>query len=135
MGSEVPDRTAAQPAPRRHHGIRVDDRRLEDHPVVPRLLEAGLGLLLVLAGIAMLALPGPGWLSIAFGVALTLSQWPRGRRALAGLRVRLRERYGSPRVRRIEARIPNEVCPPSATAELRTLAETPIPPPAAPEPR
>jgi hypothetical protein len=101
--------------------------------VVPRLLKAGLGVLLVLAGLAMLVLPGPGLLTIAFGVALMLSQWPRGRRALAGLRVRLRERYGSPRVRRVEACLPDEICPPTATTELRELAEAAIPP-AAPEP-
>ncbi|MFA9444901.1 PGPGW domain-containing protein [Egicoccus sp. AB-alg6-2] len=100
-----------------------------------RLLKAGLGLLLVVAGIAMLVLPGPGLLAIAAGVALSLSQWPWGRRTLARLRVWSRERYGSARVRVVEARIPDEVCPPNETGELRELAElvqdpeTPPPPP------
>jgi hypothetical protein len=45
-------------------------------------------------------------------------------RTLARLRLRLRERYGSPRVRQVEAHLPEEVCPPiDATAELRALAE------------
>ncbi|MFA9428617.1 PGPGW domain-containing protein [Egicoccus sp. AB-alg2] len=95
-----------------------------------RLYKAAIGLLLVIAGIAMLVLPGPGLLFIAGGGALMLSQWPRGRRALASLRVWLRGRYGSHRVRRVEARIPKEVCPPAETMELRALAQAPIPPPA-----
>jgi UPF0716 family protein affecting phage T7 exclusion len=94
--------------------------------VVVRLLKAGGGALLVLAGLAMLVLPGPGLLTLALGVALMLSQWPRGRRLLARLRVQLRERYGSRRVRRVERCLPNEVCPPDRTTELRLLAEAPV---------
>jgi UPF0716 family protein affecting phage T7 exclusion len=101
--------------------------------VVLRLLKIVAGVLLVVAGIAMLVLPGPGLLSIAVGVALVLSQTPRGRRTLARLRVRLRERYGSHRVRRVEARIPNEVCPPTETTELRAVADGDLAPPPAPE--
>jgi hypothetical protein len=97
--------------------------------MVLRVLKAVIGAVLVLAGIAMLVLPGPGILSIAIGVALMLSQWPRGRQALARLRVRLRDRYGSPRVRKVESRIPNEVCPPVETAELRALADGTLAPP------
>jgi hypothetical protein len=100
-----------------------------------RALKVVLGVLLVLAGVVMLVLPGPGLLAIVGGAALVLSQSPRGQRWLARLRVRLRDRYGSPRVRRIEARIPNEVCPPNETAELRDLAAAPIPPRATPEVR
>jgi hypothetical protein len=96
--------------------------------VVVRALKAGAGVLLIVAGTAMLVLPGPGLLAIAAGAALVLSQWPRGRRLLARIRVRLRDRYGSRRVRRIEARIPDEVCPPSATAELRVVADACAPP-------
>lgn len=90
-----------------------------------RLLKAFLGLLLVVAGAAMLVLPGPGTVFILGGVALMLVQWPRGRRFLARLRVRLRERFGSPRVRQVERRLPAEVCPPSDTTELRAIADTP----------
>jgi hypothetical protein len=100
--------------------------------MVMRVLKALTGAVLVLAGIAMLVLPGPGILSIAIGVALMLSQWPRGRQALARLRVRLRDRYGSPRVRKVESRIPNEVCPPVETAELRALADGTLAPPPPP---
>jgi UPF0716 family protein affecting phage T7 exclusion len=102
--------------------------------VLARVLKVGLGVLLVVAGVAMLVLPGPGLLTIAVGVALMLSQWPRGRRTLARRRVRLRERYGSRRVRRFESCIPDEVCPPHATAELRELATSPMPPPPTDDP-
>ncbi len=94
-----------------------------------RLLKAGLGVLLVVAGVAMLVLPGPGLLFIAGGLALVLSQSPRGRRQLARARVWSRDRYGSPRVRQVEARIPDEVCPPTDTTELRAIAVDPLPPP------
>ncbi|HSK22079.1 MAG TPA: PGPGW domain-containing protein [Egicoccus sp.] len=97
--------------------------------MLARVLKAGLGVLLMIAGVAMLVLPGPGLLAIAGGAALVLSQSPNGQRTLARLRVRMRDRYGSPRVRRVEARIPDEVCPPVETRELRELAEHPIPPP------
>lgn len=97
--------------------------------MLARLLKAGLGVLLMIAGVAMLILPGPGVLAFAAGLALVLSQSSRGRRVLARLRVRMRERYGSDRVRRVEARIPNEVCPPSETRDLRELVDNPIPPP------
>ncbi|MEX1178298.1 MAG: PGPGW domain-containing protein [Nitriliruptor sp.] len=95
-----------------------------------RLLKAGFGVLLTVAGVAMLVLPGPGLLVIGAGVALTLSQWPAGRRLLARVRLRMRERFGSPRVRKVESRIPDTVCPPDQTAQLRALAEMPTPPPA-----
>ena len=101
-----------------------------------RLLNAGLGVLLVLAGIAMLVLPGPGLLTIVGGAALMLSQWPGGRRLLARIRLRMRQRYGSLRVQRIEAHIPDELCPPADTAQLREMAEDPArPAPAPPESR
>ena len=99
--------------------------------MLARVLKILLGVLLIVAGIAMLVLPGPGLLSISFGVALVLSQSPKGQRTLARLRVRMRDRYGSTRVRIVEARLPDEVCPPVETRELRELAENPIPPPPA----
>lgn len=98
--------------------------------MVQRIAKVVVGVVLVVAGVAMLVLPGPGLLTIALGVALVLSQSSRGQRLLARLRVRLRERYGSPRVRRVERCLPNEVCPPNATAELRELGEgLRVPPP------
>jgi hypothetical protein len=95
--------------------------------MLQRALKVSIGVVLIAAGIAMLVLPGPGLLTIAGGVALILSQWPRGRRALARGRVQLRERYGSRRVRRFEACLPNEVCPPQETAILRAVADAELP--------
>lgn len=102
--------------------------------MVTRWLKAGFGALLAAVGVAMLVLPGPGMLFLAAGVALMLSQWPRGQRTLARLRLRLRERYGSPRVQQVEAHLPDEVCPPIETTELRAVAEAPIEPRRTPEP-
>jgi UPF0716 family protein affecting phage T7 exclusion len=101
--------------------------------MLQRILKVLLGVVLVVAGIAMLVLPGPGLLTIALGVALMLSQWPRGRRMLAALRVRLRERFGSRRVRRVERCLPDEVCPPQPTEQLRAIAASEAPPPPAPD--
>lgn len=81
-----------------------------------------LGVVLVGAGLAMLVLPGPGLAVIAIGVALILSQSETGRRLIARVRVRLRDRFGSPAVRRFEARLPREVVPPADTSELRLEA-------------
>ena len=103
--------------------------------MVQRLLKMALGVVLVVAGIAMLLLPGPGVVTIAAGIALFLSQLPRGQRLLARLRVRLRERYGSARVRRVEDRMPKEVFPPHGTAELRELADARLTPPPPPKTR
>lgn len=102
--------------------------------MVTRWLKAALGALLVIVGVVMLVLPGPGVLAIAAGVALMLSQWPRGRRTLARLRLWLRERYGSPRVHQVEAHLPDEVCPPIETTELRAVAEAPTDERRTPEP-
>lgn len=81
-----------------------------------------LGVVLIAAGIAMLVLPGPGLVVIAIGLALVLSQSNTGRRLLARLRVYLRDRFGSPRVREFEKRVPDEVFPPADTSELRLQA-------------
>lgn len=81
-----------------------------------------LGVVLMAAGIAMLVLPGPGLVVIAIGLALVLSQSDTGRRLLARLRVYLRDRFGSPRVREFEKRVPDHVFPPADTRELRLQA-------------
>lgn len=91
--------------------------------MMQRLLKAGLGLLLMIAGVAMLVLPGPGLLVIALGSGLVLAQWPRGRRWLARLRVWLRGRYGSPRIRGVESRLPKEIFPPADTVDLRAIMD------------
>ena len=50
------------------------------------------GVILILAGIPMLVLPGPGVLSILLGLSLMAGQFPWARRLLAGLSVWLREK-------------------------------------------
>lgn len=99
-----------------------------------RALKIAFGVVLVVVGIAMLVLPGPGLLAIAGGVALILSQWSRGRRWLARLRVWLRRRYGSTRVRGIESHMPREIVPPADTVELDAIAKDSAPPPPEPFP-
>lgn len=81
-----------------------------------------LGVVLIAAGLVMLVTPGPGLLVLAIGVGLVLSQSEWGRRLLARLRLYLRERFGSPRVRRFEDRVPDDVFPPADTEELRLTA-------------
>lgn len=78
-----------------------------------------VGVVLVAAGIVMLFVPGPGLLVIAVGLALILSQYEWGRRVLARVRVWLRHRFGSQRVRAFERRIPDRLFPPADTEELR----------------
>ena len=83
------------------------------------LAKTVLGVVLVAAGIVMLVVPGPGLLVIALGVSLVLSQSDWGRRVIARVRVWLRDRFGSPRVRQFERRMPREVFPRADTEELR----------------
>ena len=47
------------------------------------------GSLLLLAGLAMLALPGPGWLTIALGLGLLAQDVPWAERTLEQVRKRL----------------------------------------------
>ena len=81
-----------------------------------------LGVVLVATGVVMLVVPGPGLLVIALGVSLVLSQSDWGRRVIARVRVWLRDRFGSPRVRQFERRMPREVVPHADTEELRLEA-------------
>jgi uncharacterized protein (TIGR02611 family) len=50
--------------------------------VTIRIARILAGFVLLLAGVAMLALPGPGWLTIAAGLALLASEFAWARRAL-----------------------------------------------------
>lgn len=86
------------------------------------LAKVVLGVVLIGAGLVMLVTPGPGLVVLAIGVGLVLSQSEWGRRMLARLRLYLRERFGSPRVRKFEERVPKEVFPPADTEELRLTA-------------
>ncbi|MFP5308542.1 MAG: PGPGW domain-containing protein [Actinomycetes bacterium] len=88
-----------------------------------RVWKTTLGVALVAAGIAMLVLPGPGLVVLALGVAMILSQSEWGRGQLTRIRVWARDRFGSPKVRAVEKRLPEEICPPQETHELRSLAE------------
>lgn len=84
-----------------------------------------LGVLLVAAGLLMLVTPGPGLLVLALGILLVLSQFVVGRRLVARMRLFLRRRFGSPRVRRFEDRLPRDLIPPADTAELNLEALRP----------
>jgi len=63
-----------------------------------RLAKTIAGFALLIAGIAMLALPGPGWLAIVAGLTLLASEFPWARRCLERLQqplARLRRRSRS----------------------------------------
>ena len=54
--------------------------------MVMRIARTAAGGLLLIAGIAMLALPGPGWLTIAAGLALLATEFAWARRLLDHLK-------------------------------------------------
>lgn len=54
-----------------------------------RLVRMTAGSVLLLAGLAMLALPGPGWLTIALGLGLLAQDVPWAERTLERVRRRL----------------------------------------------
>lgn len=51
-----------------------------------RLLKIAVGFALLAAGVAMLALPGPGWATIAAGLAVLAAEFAWARRALDKLK-------------------------------------------------
>jgi len=51
-----------------------------------RVIRVVAGFALLLAGVAMLALPGPGWLTIAAGLALLASEFAWARNLLNRLK-------------------------------------------------
>jgi uncharacterized protein (TIGR02611 family) len=51
-----------------------------------RVLKIIAGFALLIAGAAMVILPGPGWLTIAAGLALLAGEFPWARRALDRLK-------------------------------------------------
>lgn len=87
--------------------------------MLARVLKVVLGVLLTVAGIAMLVLPGPGLLAIALGVALVLSQSEPGRRVMSRIRLWARDRFGSDRVRDVEGRLPREIIGDQNTRQMR----------------
>ena len=56
-----------------------------------RLARVVVGFVLLMAGVAMLALPGPGWLSIGLGLTLLASEFRWARRLLVRLRKVIRK--------------------------------------------
>ena len=70
------------------------------HPVVRRVVVAVVGGVLILVGIALLVLPGPGLLLIAAGVAVLALEFPWAERLVNGGRAafdRVRRRLWPPR--------------------------------------
>jgi uncharacterized protein (TIGR02611 family) len=53
---------------------------------VKRVARVVAGFALLLAGVAMLALPGPGWVTIAVGLALLSREFPWAERSLNRLK-------------------------------------------------
>jgi uncharacterized protein (TIGR02611 family) len=51
-----------------------------------RVVKIVVGFALLVAGVAMLALPGPGWATIAAGLALLAAEFAWARRALDKLK-------------------------------------------------
>jgi uncharacterized protein (TIGR02611 family) len=70
-------------------GVREETERQARSAIHVRLARMSLGFVLVFAGIAMLALPGPGWLTIAGGLAILSKDVAWAARALAWVRRRL----------------------------------------------
>ena len=63
-----------------------------------RLIKVVAGFGVLLAGIVMLAVPGPGWLTIAAGLAILAAEFAWARRALDSIKsVVLRVRRGLPK--------------------------------------
>ena len=88
--------------------------------MVWRVVKVVLGLLLVVAGVVLGALPVlPGWPLVALGIALVLSQSEPGRRVLTRMRLWARGRFGSDRVREVERRLPREVIGDQDTTQMR----------------
>jgi uncharacterized protein (TIGR02611 family) len=69
-----------------HREETVEEARASIHV---RLARMTLGSLLLVAGVAMLALPGPGWLTIAAGLAVLAKDVAWAERALERVRRRL----------------------------------------------
>jgi len=67
---------------------------------VKRLARISTGFVLLAAGVAMLALPGPGWLTIALALGLLATEYVWARQLLDHLKRTGRKLRTSPRGRR-----------------------------------
>lgn len=77
--------------------------------MLARALKMLLGVVTFVLGLAMLVGPGPGVVVALLGAGLVLSQFEVGRRLIRRLRWRMRNRWGSDRVRALERRLPREI--------------------------
>lgn len=103
MAEPVVETPPATPKPRWHRRLREWIRR---HSALNQTWRVGvlmIGGLVTLAGVAMLALPGPGWAAIFVGLAILATEFTWARRLLDWTRDRVRaaaEKALDPRVRR-----------------------------------
>jgi uncharacterized protein (TIGR02611 family) len=72
-------------------GVREDTEEQARASIHVRLARMTLGTLLLAAGVLMLALPGPGWITIAAGLAILSKDVAWAERALDRVRRRLPE--------------------------------------------
>jgi uncharacterized protein (TIGR02611 family) len=63
-----------------------DGMRVVERVARMRILKIVVGFVLLVAGAAMVVLPGPGWLTIALGLAMLAEEFPWARRALDRLK-------------------------------------------------
>jgi hypothetical protein len=84
-----------------------------------RVLKVVLGVVLSLLGVVLLFVPGPGIPVLCLGVGLVLAQSRAGRRVILRVRVRLRDRFGTESVRRVERRLPREIVGTDDTTAMR----------------
>lgn len=93
------------------------------HPwldVTYKVIVTLLGTLIILAGVAMLVLPGPGWLTIFVGLAILGSEYHWARRLLGWLRkvlARIWERWRGWRAERRERKAARSAAREAANAE------------------
>ena len=72
-------------------GVREDTEEQARASIHVRLARMSLGTVLLVAGVLMLALPGPGWLTIAAGLAILAKDVAWAERLLERVRRRLPE--------------------------------------------
>jgi hypothetical protein len=77
--------------------------------VLMRLLKVTAGLVLMMVGVVLTFMPGPGVPVFAVGLGLVLSQSKPGLRTLARIRLAARRRFSPERIQAIEKRLPRDV--------------------------
>src|SRR6476660_6972943 len=87
-GTDLAGRKPARPRRWRHH-IKITHRRMKATPtgrIAVKSTIAVLGLIVVLVGLALVPLPGPGWLIVIAGLAIWAVEFRWARRLLAFVR-------------------------------------------------